>query len=134
MLADFGSGHSLTVHEFVPHAGLCADGSEPGACFGFRVSLSLSAPSPLLCSLSKLNTLEKKKKKKNLRSDQNVAGSEQQGWDRHQPEVSLRDEPFVTVGLAWASMSRCLEVPAPTIITITITCKKGALLWASPYL
>ena len=97
------------------------------------VSPSPSLPLPRFCALyQKLIHLKKKKKKRNLRSDQNVAGSEQQGWDRHQPEVSLRDEPFVTVGLAWASMSRCLEVPAPTIITIT--CKKGALLWASPYL
>ena len=38
---DFGSGHDLTVHEFEPRVGLWADGSEPGACFGFRVSLSL---------------------------------------------------------------------------------------------
>ena len=39
--SDFGSGHDLTVREFKPHVGLCADGSEPGACFGFCVSLSL---------------------------------------------------------------------------------------------
>ena len=35
------SGHDLTAHEFEPHIGLCADSSEPGACFGFCVSLSL---------------------------------------------------------------------------------------------
>ena len=34
------------VHEFEPHIGLCADSSEPGACFR-SVSPSLSAP-PLL--------------------------------------------------------------------------------------
>ena len=39
---DFGSGHDLSVGE--PHAGLCADSSEPGACFGFCVSLSLTLP------------------------------------------------------------------------------------------
>ena len=42
---DFGSGHDLTVREFEPRVGLCADSSEPGACFGFCVSLSL-CPSP----------------------------------------------------------------------------------------
>ena len=42
--ADFGSGHDLTVCEFEPRVGLCADSSEPGACFGFCVSLS--APNP----------------------------------------------------------------------------------------
>ena len=30
---DFGSGHDLVVPEFKPHLGLCADSSEPGACF-----------------------------------------------------------------------------------------------------
>ena len=41
----FGSGHDLMVHEFEPHIRLCVDSSEPGACFGFCVSLSL-CPSP----------------------------------------------------------------------------------------
>ena len=31
--SDSGSGHDLTVREFEPHVVLCADGSEPGACF-----------------------------------------------------------------------------------------------------
>ena len=39
--SDFGSGHDLAVREFEPHVGLCADSSEPGACFGFILSLSL---------------------------------------------------------------------------------------------
>ena len=43
---DFGSGHDLTVREFEPRIGLCADSSEPGACFRFCVSLSLW-PSPV---------------------------------------------------------------------------------------
>ena len=34
-MSDFGSGHDLTVRGFEPHVGLCADSSEPGACFGF---------------------------------------------------------------------------------------------------
>ena len=39
--SDFGSGHDLTVHEFKPCIGLCVDSSEPEACFGFCVSISL---------------------------------------------------------------------------------------------
>ena len=39
--SDFGSGHDLVVREFEPHVRLCADCSEPGACFRFCVSLSL---------------------------------------------------------------------------------------------
>ena len=42
---DFGSGHDLVVYEFEPHIRLCVDSSEPGACFGICVSLSL-CPSP----------------------------------------------------------------------------------------
>ena len=36
--SDFGSGHDLTVCAFEPRVRLCADSSEPGACFRFRVS------------------------------------------------------------------------------------------------
>ena len=39
-------GHDLAVREFKPRIGLWADGSEPGACFRFCVSLSL-CPSPM---------------------------------------------------------------------------------------
>ena len=39
--SDFGPGHDLIVREFEPCLGLCADGSEPGAGFGFCVSSSL---------------------------------------------------------------------------------------------
>ena len=42
---DFSSGHDLTIREFEPRVGLCADSSEPGARFGFWVSFSL-CPSP----------------------------------------------------------------------------------------
>ena len=55
--SDFSSGHDLAVREFEPRVGLWADGSEPGACFRFCVSLSL-CPSPVhaLClSVSKIN-------------------------------------------------------------------------------
>ena len=53
----FSSGHDLAVREFEPRVGLWADGSEPGACFRFCVSLSL-CPSPvhaLSLSVSKIN-------------------------------------------------------------------------------
>ena len=49
------------AHEFEPCVGLCADSSEPGACCGFCVSLSL-CPSPAhALSLSKINKNVKKK-------------------------------------------------------------------------
>uniref|UniRef100_A0A8C9JHZ3 IRG-type G domain-containing protein n=1 Tax=Panthera tigris altaica TaxID=74533 RepID=A0A8C9JHZ3_PANTA len=50
-------GHDLAVCEFEPRVGLWADGSEPGACFRFCVSLSL-CPSPvhaLSLSVPKIN-------------------------------------------------------------------------------
>ena len=50
-------GHKLAVREFEPRVGLWADGSEPGACFRFCVSLSL-CPSPvhaLSLSVPKIN-------------------------------------------------------------------------------
>ena len=50
--SSFGSGRDLTVCGFKPRVGLCADSSEPGDCFGFRVSLSVSAPPLLMLCLS----------------------------------------------------------------------------------
>ena len=65
-VSNFGSGRALAVHGFEPRVGLWADSWEPGACFGFCVSLSL-CPSPahaLSLSLSQSKqTLQKKKKK-----------------------------------------------------------------------
>ena len=52
--SDFSSGHDLTDPEFEPHVGLCADSSEPGACFGFCVFLSLCPSSAHALSLSKI--------------------------------------------------------------------------------
>ena len=52
LTSDFGSGHDLTVLGFKPHVGLYADSSEPEACFGFCVSLSLSTPPTHTLSLS----------------------------------------------------------------------------------
>ena len=45
-------GHHLAVREFKPRIGLWADGSEPGACFRFCVSLSSPPPFMLCLSLS----------------------------------------------------------------------------------
>ena len=42
----FGSGHDHTVGGVEPRVQLCADSSEPGACFGFCVSLFLCPASP----------------------------------------------------------------------------------------
>ena len=42
--SDFGSGHDLIVRGFEPRIGLCADSSEPGACFGFCLLLPLPLP------------------------------------------------------------------------------------------
>ena len=49
---SFGSGHDLTLHKFEPRVGLCADSSEPGACFTFCVSFSLCPSLTRTLSLS----------------------------------------------------------------------------------
>ena len=54
-LIDFSSGHDLEDREFEPRVGLCADCSDPGACLGFCVSLSLPLPHSCSLSLSKIN-------------------------------------------------------------------------------
>ena len=54
---DLGLGHALMFCEFEPRVQLCADSSEPGACFRFSLSLSLSL------SLSKNKSTLKKKEK-----------------------------------------------------------------------
>ena len=52
-VSDFSSDHVLAVCEFEPRVGLCADSSQPGACFKFvSPFLSLSAPPQLTLSLS----------------------------------------------------------------------------------
>ena len=57
---DLGSGHRLTALEIKPRVRLCADSSEPGACFRICVSLSL-CPSPThALSLSLSLSLSKK--------------------------------------------------------------------------
>ena len=45
---DSGSGRDLAVLGFKPRVGLRADSLEPGTCFGFCVSLSLSLSAPPL--------------------------------------------------------------------------------------
>ena len=53
--SDCHSGHDFMVREVKPRVGLCADSSEPGACFGFWVSLSAPTLLVLSLSLSKIN-------------------------------------------------------------------------------
>ena len=53
--SDFRSGHDPALCEFEPHVGLCAESSEPGACFGFCVSLFLSPPLLMLSLFSKID-------------------------------------------------------------------------------
>ena len=50
--SDFGSGHDLEVRGLKPRVRLCADSSEPGAWFGFCISLSLCPSSACALSLS----------------------------------------------------------------------------------
>ena len=49
LILDFSSGRNLTVREFEPRFGLCADSMESA---WDSLSPSLSAPSPLVLSLS----------------------------------------------------------------------------------
>ena len=72
--SDFGSGHDLVVREFKPRIGLCADNSEPGACFRFCVSLSLClSPHSHSVSLSLKNKYLKKKERKKVGPRQMLA-------------------------------------------------------------
>ena len=54
---------TISVREFEPCLGLCADSSEPGACFRFCVSLSLCPSPAYLRCLSKMNKHLKNLKK-----------------------------------------------------------------------
>ena len=53
-----GSGHDLAVSEFESRVGVCADSSEPGACFRFCVSLSLCPSLSKMC-LPKMSIMPK---------------------------------------------------------------------------
>ena len=58
--ADFRPGHDLEVRGFRPHVRLCADGSEPGSCHGFCISLSFPPPLfSLFLLFSKINVFKK---------------------------------------------------------------------------
>ena len=58
---DFGLGHDLMVRGFKPRIRLCADSSEPRACFRFYISLSL-CPSPAhALSLKSKQTFKKRR-------------------------------------------------------------------------
>ena len=73
-VSNFDSGHDLTVCVFEPHVGLCADSSDPGACFTFCVSLSLCPSSTHILSLSS-SKINIKKFLKNIVGQQNTSGS-----------------------------------------------------------
>ena len=55
------------VLEFEPHIRLCTDSSEPGACFRFRVSLSLCP----LCESERLTLCVSQKNKQTLKNTNN---------------------------------------------------------------
>ena len=61
--SDFGSGHDLMVCGFQPHTGLCIVSEEPASD---PLSLTLSAPSPLIDSLFLKYFLKKVNKRKNF--------------------------------------------------------------------
>ena len=66
-VSDFSSGDDLTVCEFEPCIGLCADSLEPGACFKFYVSLSLCSSPTHALSFSLLQEwIKTLKKQKNI--------------------------------------------------------------------
>ena len=58
-MSDFVSGHDLAVCRLEPRVGLGADSSEPGACFGVCVSLSLRPSPARALSVSQKYTLKK---------------------------------------------------------------------------
>ena len=66
VVSNFGSGRDLTIREFKPRVELCADSSEPGACFGFchHRSLPLSHSCCVSVSLCLFLSLKKKILKK----------------------------------------------------------------------
>ena len=74
------SGHDLTVPEFEPHVGLCADSLEAGAYFGFCVSLSLS-PLPHFHSVC-LSLTNKHYKHLKEEGKGSVSGDGRQGRNR----------------------------------------------------
>ena len=56
LIPDFGSDHDLTIHEFKPSIGLCADSAEPA-----WDSVTLSLPLSHLLSLSQNKPKNKQK-------------------------------------------------------------------------
>ena len=83
LTVDLSSGHDLTVREFEPHVGLCTDSSEPGACFGFCLPLSLSVPPLLtLCLSVSLSLSLSLKNKKNIKKKLKDTDKEKKGFFR----------------------------------------------------
>ena len=56
--SDCGSGHDLAVRGFEPRVVICADSSEPGACFRFYISLSLCHSPIRMCVLARSPSLK----------------------------------------------------------------------------
>ena len=79
--SDFGPGHDLTVRGFEPRAGLCADSLEPGACFGFCVCPSLSAP-PLLMLCLCLSKINKCAESSSISNQTTKGNQRHQNWQR----------------------------------------------------
>ena len=95
---DFGSGHDLMVCGFEPYTGLCADSSEPGACFRFYVSLSLCPSPPCALSVSEIN-------KKFLKNVQGARGWRSRLSVRLQPGHDLTVREFEPCVRLWADGS-----------------------------
>ena len=104
-----GSGHDLAVSEFESRVGVCADSSEPGACFRFCVSLSL-CPSPARAlSLSKMSITAKwLATAKMIHSAKMIHQWKQRGF---MAQVIIRNHPGSPVCIG----TRCtLLVPLPS--------------------
>ena len=82
---DLGSGHDLTVHEFVSCRGLCADGAE--------VLSLLSLPLLSLCSLSLSVFLKTNKLKRNKEVGRWLRGRLCRGAEEPEPAPSLSQSP-----------------------------------------
>ena len=91
-----GSGHDLTVREFQPHIGLCADGTEP---VWDSVSPSLCPSPACVCSLFLSQNFKKIFKKRKKKQDLLLTMT-----PRHSPGVYGREElcPPRPWALTWA--------------------------------
>ena len=68
--------HDLMVPGFQSRIRLCADSLEPGACFGFCVSLSLCLSPARALSLKNKQTIKKKLKQMRDSMEEDTVGNE----------------------------------------------------------